>query len=108
MTMTVAALKRTLVPGTRVHVENFRFPDISRDTVVLPETNTVDLVTHVVDKDGNDRKSHLPWPPAGAVVGNEDGTITILEWDTERLSYSKVRKFVIDPPRTFVTFTVLD
>jgi hypothetical protein len=58
---TVAALKRALTPGVAIHIENHFRPVATRDTVVHPKTNTVDLVT---EAPGAPRGSHLRWPKA--------------------------------------------
>lgn len=57
----VAALKRTLTPGTTLRMVNHLRPQASRLTVVLPKTNSVDLVTHA---ENAPRGSHLRWPKA--------------------------------------------
>lgn len=61
---TVAALKRTLTPGTRIHMVNHLRPVATRHTVVHPKTNTVDLVT---EAPGAPRGSHLQWPKSADV-----------------------------------------
>lgn len=69
--LTVAHLRRTLTPGTRVRIVNHRLPHISRDTRVHAKTNTVDLCTWAVDKSGQEVASHTPWPKAAELRGDD-------------------------------------
>lgn len=66
---TVAGIKRALTPGTTIRLVNHLRPQASRTTVVLPKTNTVDLVTHA---EGAPRGSHLCWPKAKQIRADED------------------------------------
>lgn len=91
---TVAAIKRTLTPGTTIRLVNHVRPEASRVTVVLPKTNTVSLVTAA---QGAPYGSHLRWPKAADLRTldtdgpntfhiDRDGepflTITVLESET--------------------------
>lgn len=87
---TVAAVKRALTPGTTIRLVNHIRPQASRTTVVLPKTNTVDLVTHA---EGAPRGSHLRWPKAADLRAEE----------------SDPRAFHIDSDGApFLTITVLE
>lgn len=91
---TVAALKRVLIPGVTIRINNHLRPQASRITVVLPKTNTVDLVTQA---EGAPRGSHLCWPKAKQLrVEPDDGrTVHIDHVDgTQRVP--------------FITITVLE
>jgi hypothetical protein len=78
---TVAELKRRLVPGTRIHIENHKRPVATRDTVVLPETNSVDLVTLAPN---TTRGSHTQWPKRSELLpGDDDRTVHILQTDRD-------------------------
>lgn len=68
--MSVAHMRRTLTPGTRIHIENHFRPAATRDTVVLAKTNTVDLVTEGRGRDGSIVASHLAWPKAHELSGS--------------------------------------
>lgn len=66
---TIAAFKRAMVPGTRIHIDNALRPVANRYTVVLPKTNSVNLVTA---HPGAERGSHLRWPKKGMVAHDGD------------------------------------
>lgn len=73
---TTAAFKRAMAVGTRIHVGNKRFPEVTGERVVLPKTNSVDLVTsHPKAPQG----SHLAWPKKGGVVHDGDRIWGIVE-----------------------------
>lgn len=73
--MTLAALKRLLTPGTRVHITNHYIPGDSRVAEVLENRTTEFSLTHPRAGDGG---SWIRWPKASQVVENDDGTVTIL------------------------------
>ena len=86
---TVSALRRVLVPGTTLRIVNHRYPQVSRTTVVLPRTNTVDLVTHALDRrTGKDVESHLPWPKRADLHPDETDSRVV------HISHDGVKKFL--------------
>lgn len=102
----LAEMKRRLTPGTRIHIDNHRRPVATRDTVVLAQTNTVDLVTHGVDGNGKDVESHMEWPPADALRPNDDGSVTVMEYERARAGLRRTGAVTVgDEP--FITITVL-
>lgn len=72
---TVAALKRALPVGTKLHVTNHYIPGDSRDVEVVDVRTTQVALSHHRAADG---KSWLDWPKRAELVPNEDGTVTIL------------------------------
>ena len=58
--MTMKEFKARCKPGVKVHIENYRFPHLSRDTVISDRTSGRDLVTEREDADPP--LSYLPWP----------------------------------------------
>lgn len=71
---TVSGIKKALEPGSTLRLVNHIRPQASRTTVVLPKTNTVDLVTHA---EGAPRGSHLRWPKAKQLRPDEDDLRTV-------------------------------
>lgn len=71
---TTAGLKRIMTPGSTLRITNHLRPEASRLTVVLPKTNTVDLVTHA---EGAKRGSHLAWPKRGDLRPDEHDDRTV-------------------------------
>lgn len=72
---TVAGLKRYLVDGTTLRLENHIRPHASRTTFVLPRTNTVDLVTWAEQAP---QGSHMRWPKAADIrPGNTNRQVHI-------------------------------
>lgn len=74
--LTVAHLKRTLTPGTRIRITNHFRPMASRDTHVHDKTNTANLVTWGTERaTGRPAASFLTWPKAGQLRGEENPNV---------------------------------
>lgn len=73
--MTLAALKRSMPVGARVHIENHRYPQHTREAVVVKAQTKSFAVTHPRAPQG----SWLQWPAAADVRFHDDGRATLLE-----------------------------
>ena len=62
--LSVAAIKRQLVPGVTLRIVNHIRPVANRVTTVTPKTNTVDLCTWAENAKGEQVESHMRWPKA--------------------------------------------
>lgn len=71
----IAALRRALPVGTRVHVTNHYIPDATREAVVLRNTSAQLTLTH---PKAGERGSSIDWPSRAQLVPNPDGTVTLL------------------------------
>lgn len=73
---TVAHLRRTLTPGTRIRITNYVRPAGSRDTRVHEKTNTVDLVTWGINTlTGEQVGTHTAWPKAADLRPGDTETV---------------------------------
>lgn len=80
--LTVAHIKRTLTPGTKIRVTNHIWPRQNRDTVVHARTNTVDLVTWAVNNyTGEEVDSHLGWPKAKDLRAGDTDNVFHIDGD---------------------------
>ena len=70
----VAALRRALPVGAKVHVTNHLFPDCTRDAEVLRNTTRSVQLTHPRSAAG----SWFDWPRRDELCSHADGTVTIL------------------------------
>lgn len=70
---TVADMRRTLTPGTRVKITNHRFARLCRETVVTSKTNTVNLVTWGENPLGRKVEFHAAWPKAERLTRDDAG-----------------------------------
>lgn len=76
--LSLAHLKRTLTPGTRLRITNHRRPVASRDTRVNDDTNTIGLYTWALNASQEVVSTRTMWPKAADIrSGDVEGVFHI-------------------------------
>lgn len=104
----LASFRKKITPGTRLRVDNYYRPEVSRDTTVVKNTSHalhMEVPPEWRDRFGGQETTAVDWPPASLVSVGRLGESVAFYFPESRAAH---RGRLPDPNGPWIMFTILD